>query len=1041
MHLDRFSVRAIDYSPNFHKVKGLAMFETKDAFLNSHSGFSPALAQRLSILILLLAVAMMTTSCGTPTQAAGMQNTHADQNKPTTNKLNLSGNLPVGTVNESYNAVLAVGGGSSPYHFSVEAGILPPGISLNQATGTFSGVPSTAGTFSFEVVVTDSSRPNQGSSTFAGKENPTLADRGSPTPADQGSKTFVIVIDGGSGGTVSVGVSPASATLSSNQTQQFTAAVSGTSNTGVKWSSAGGSVDANGLYTAPTVNAQTGVIVTATSNADSSKSASAPVTVNPANIQALQITTGTLPQGQQGNTYSEVFTATGGTTPYSWSISAGTPPPGIAMNANGNFAGMPTAVGTFNFTVTVTDATGNTAPGNFSVTVIGGSTGGSSCGPQNGYDCFVQDTSIVNLTMPIPSWGPNTCDSTSLDTLSACGNLTGAGTAQTPSDFGNTMVRITDVTTPSAGYNILFTYDDPFPTAWNTNDTGILARELDSTGYNPVMQVVMPFNPTTMQATLTSPLLSFIGQANWSHTANNIIYSYGATGSTRTKLYSNVVVMTPGSASLTPTLMFDFNSPTCLTNPVNGYTGGSFTATWNGVMTSSLDDTVFAMAWSNTGDQGTGTYAAVWTVGQAGCDVYNTVAGNVTHNGVLVGTVPDQWGAAANGGIPDLFMLHDTFTALNDGYVWLDASMSTFSQGVYNDGPYIWQIGTATVKHCGIGASNWTANYLYNVLGYRIQPATSVNPGNYIYQIIASGNEGTSGSSAPTWNQTPGSNTTDGTVTWRNTGLGTAQEYYCSGHNWYGYTGLASEPNHTPQFSSYANPATPLTNQGPASPFLYGDSHYGNTNDNQYDTAWIFNIGALDPTPVNWLGTLPSWGLAEGIFFSPINKAPGVPNDTGAGGTLGQVRRAFHTYNTSYSWVFDIQSETSMISQTGNFALVSTDGMGQFGNLSGQSQCNVGGPNWFANDSTDYTVGEKVFPNPQLMSNAGHYIYQIQSCSGTCTTGSTALFSSHQSSTVAGVGTFTDGTITWAAAPDTYISTNTAVQNCRADLMVVKLTR
>ena len=92
--------------------------------------------------------------------------------------------------------------------------------------------------------------------------------------------------------------------------------------------------------------------------------------LNPVNQQSLKITTGGLPQGQQGETYSEAFTATGGTTPYSWSISAGTPPPGITLSTNGNLTGTPTATGTFNFSVMVTDASGKTATGNFSVIVI-----------------------------------------------------------------------------------------------------------------------------------------------------------------------------------------------------------------------------------------------------------------------------------------------------------------------------------------------------------------------------------------------------------------------------------------------------------------------------------------------------------------------------------------------------------------------------------------------------------------------------------------------------------------------------------------------
>ncbi|HEY6301528.1 MAG TPA: Ig domain-containing protein [Terriglobales bacterium] len=264
----------------------------------------------------------------------------------TWNVLKLSGNLPAGSVNESYNSVLAVAGGKSPYDFSLRDGVLPPGITLNPATGTLSGKPSTTGTFSFYVRVTDS--------------------RG-----ETGRHAFGIVVGSGSE-TVDVHVSPTSTSLSSNQNQQFTATVSGTSNTGVTWSATLGSVNSGGLYSAPTVTAKTNVVVAATSVVDSSKFASAAITIDPANSQALQITTGNLPQGQQGDVYSEVFIATGGTAPYSWNISAGTPPAGIAMNTNGQFTGVPTAAGTSSFTVTVTDATNKTASGNFSVTVVAG---------------------------------------------------------------------------------------------------------------------------------------------------------------------------------------------------------------------------------------------------------------------------------------------------------------------------------------------------------------------------------------------------------------------------------------------------------------------------------------------------------------------------------------------------------------------------------------------------------------------------------------------------------------------------------------------
>ena len=193
----------------------------------------------------------------------------------------------------------------------------------------------------------------------------------SPRP-DSGKQTYAVQIGPGGGGSgVSVSVSPTSANLSSSGTQQFTATVTGTSNTAVSWAASAGSVNSSGLYTAPSVQSQTQATVTATSLADSTKSASAAVTVTPnQGGQCPQITTSSLPQGQQGEAYNAAFAATGGTTPYTWTLTGGSLPAGITLNSNGDLSGTPTAVGTSNFTVKVTDAANKSATGSFAVVVV-----------------------------------------------------------------------------------------------------------------------------------------------------------------------------------------------------------------------------------------------------------------------------------------------------------------------------------------------------------------------------------------------------------------------------------------------------------------------------------------------------------------------------------------------------------------------------------------------------------------------------------------------------------------------------------------------
>lgn len=124
---------------------------------------------------------------------------------------------------------------------------------------------------------------------------------------------------------VSITVSPTTATVYSGSTKQFTATVSGTTNTAVVWSTTSGSVTSAGLYTAPLVSMKTTTYVTATSVADSTKKATATVTVNtpPPMLSRIAVTptsasiyVGSTQQfaatayDQYGNTMSTAFTYT-----------------------------------------------------------------------------------------------------------------------------------------------------------------------------------------------------------------------------------------------------------------------------------------------------------------------------------------------------------------------------------------------------------------------------------------------------------------------------------------------------------------------------------------------------------------------------------------------------------------------------------------------------------------------------------------------------------------------------------------------------------
>jgi hypothetical protein len=83
----------------------------------------------------------------------------------------------------------------------------------------------------------------------------------------------------------------------------------------------------------------------------------------------LTVSTATAPNGVVGRAYQINLAADGGVPGYLWSHSSGTLPPGLQVTTRGALAGVPSARGTFTFTVGVTDSRGTTADATYTVTV------------------------------------------------------------------------------------------------------------------------------------------------------------------------------------------------------------------------------------------------------------------------------------------------------------------------------------------------------------------------------------------------------------------------------------------------------------------------------------------------------------------------------------------------------------------------------------------------------------------------------------------------------------------------------------------------
>ncbi len=128
---------------------------------------------------------------------------------------------------------------------------------------------------------------------------------------------------------VTVAVTPPSASVAVSKSQQFTASVTGITNTAVTWSvtggAANGTISASGLYTAPsTVPNPAQVKVTATSQADAAKSGSANVTVTAGSTVVVMVSPSTATVANFGTQQFMATVNASSSTAVNWQVNGTT---------------------------------------------------------------------------------------------------------------------------------------------------------------------------------------------------------------------------------------------------------------------------------------------------------------------------------------------------------------------------------------------------------------------------------------------------------------------------------------------------------------------------------------------------------------------------------------------------------------------------------------------------------------------------------------------------------------------------------------------
>jgi hypothetical protein len=268
---------------------------------------------------------------------------------------------PEGVVGSNYaHKLTGEGGNGEPFTYIVKAGALPPGLSLNPDSGLISGRATGAGTANFDVELQDNPKPEPDWCVF----RKSCAVQPFSITILPGLSIETKTLPTGA----SVGVqynAPLSAMMLTSESPRagFVPAT-------LTWSIASGTLPpgvtltSGALTGTPTAEGTFSFVVKAEFDAKRVDTETLTMVVRtPLAIQAARpLAPAPAPtRWEVGVPFSAKLNATGGSGTYTWSLTAGTLPAGLAFGPDGTIAGRPRAAGSFPFTVGLTDSEGRTA--------------------------------------------------------------------------------------------------------------------------------------------------------------------------------------------------------------------------------------------------------------------------------------------------------------------------------------------------------------------------------------------------------------------------------------------------------------------------------------------------------------------------------------------------------------------------------------------------------------------------------------------------------------------------------------------------------